>query len=217
MDAQTLAYYSGHAQDLALRYEAVPSVLADRFASSFAPGGKILDIGCGSGRDLAELARQGFQPFGLDGAPEWVQLAQQLHPELLGRIQHGVLPDLSVPFGGEFDGVLCCAVLMHIDSAELFNAALAIKRCLKVHGRLLISVPTQRADANDQDRDAHGRLFKTYHPGFLRLMFERLGFSLLDQWTNTDSLERQGVGWVSLLFQLQSGPTPDPSIRLKGC
>ena len=110
MDISTLDYYSGHANEVAQRYEAAQSSLGNRFAAAFSPGGRILDIGCGSGRDLAELGRQGFQPYGVDGTPEFVQLAQEFHPELQGRIVQGLLPDLAVPFGGEFDGVLCCCV-----------------------------------------------------------------------------------------------------------
>jgi len=216
MDSSTLNYYSAHAPQIAQRYEDAPSSLAPRFSSSFHAGGRVLDIGSGSGRDLAELARQGFQPFGVDGTPEFVELAQQYHPELKGRVVHGRLPDFIVPFNGEFDGVLCCAVLMHIDSTELFNAALTIKRCLKVNGRLLISVPSQRSDTKEDDRDANGRLFKNYHPGYLRLIFERLGFSLIDQWGNTDAMSRQGIEWVSLLFQLKSGANTRPIDQIEG-
>ena len=216
MDVQTLDYYTAHASEVAQRYESAPSSLAAWFSSAFAPGGRVLDIGCGSGRDLAELGRQGFQPYGIDGTAEFVQLAQEYHPELRGRIEQGFLPDFSVPFGGEFEGVLCCAVLMHIDSTELFNAALAIKRCLKVNGRLLISVPSQRSDTGDGERDTNGRLFKTYHQGYLRLIFERLGFSLVDQWDNRDAMNRQGVEWVSLLFQLKSGANTRPIDQIEG-
>lgn len=216
MDSSTLDYYSKHAKDVAQRYEAAPSSLASRFSSAFAPGGRILDIGCGSGRDLAELGRQGFQPFGLDGTPEFVQLAQHYHPELNGRVTQGLLPDFQVPFEGDFDGVLCSAVLMHIESTELFNAALAIKRCLRVNGRLLISVPSQRSDTGAGDRDANGRLFKTYHPGYLQLIFERLGFSLIDQWDNSDAMSRQGIEWVSLLFQLNTGANTRPIDQIEG-
>ena len=216
MDSSTLDYYSANAHDVAQRYEAAQSSLGSRFATAFAPGGRVLDIGCGSGRDLAELGRQGFQPFGLDGTPEFVQLAQEFHPELKGRVIQGLLPDFPVPFGGEFDGVLCCAVLMHIDSTELFNAALSIKRCLKVNGRLLISVPSQRSDTGGGERDANGRLFKTYPPGYLRLIFERLGFSLIDQWGNSDAMSRQGIEWVSLLFQLKSGANTRPIDQIEG-
>jgi 2-polyprenyl-3-methyl-5-hydroxy-6-metoxy-1,4-benzoquinol methylase len=201
MDSATLSYYSRHAHEVAQRYEVVASPLASYFTRIFPPGGRILDIGCGSGRDMAELHRQGYQPFGVDATAELVALAQQAHPTLAGRIRQGALPDLGVPFNGEFDGVLCSAVLMHIDTADLLNAALTIKGCLKVNGRLLVSIPTHRADADDQERDAHGRLFKTYSPGYLRLIFERLGFTLIDQWENEDAMKRRGVDWVTIDFR----------------
>jgi SAM-dependent methyltransferase len=139
-----------------------------------------------------------------------------LHPELKGRVVQGLLPDLPTPFGGEFDGVLCCAVLMHIDSTELFNAALSIKRCLKVNGRLLISVPSQRSDTGDGERDANGRLFKTYPSAYLRLIFERLGFSLIGEWGNSDAMTRQGIEWVSMLFQLKSEANTRPIDQIEG-
>lgn len=216
MDQKTLDYYSSNASDLAQRYEAAASSLAPHFASAFAPGGRVLDIGCGSGRDLAELHKLGFQPYGLDGTPQLVELAQVLHPELKGRVTQALLPDFDVPFGGEFDGVVCCAVLMHIDSTELFNAALAIKSCLKVNGRLLISVPSQRSDTDETERDSNGRLFKTYSPGYLQLLFERLGFSLVNQWGNSDAMSRQGIEWVSLLFQLKSAANSRPIDQIEG-
>jgi len=201
MDLATLRYYSQNAHAVAQRYEDVQSPLASHFARIFPPGGHILDIGCGSGRDMAELNRQGFQAFGVDATPEMVDLAQKAHPALAGKIQHGRLPDLGLPFNGEFDGVLCSAVLMHIDTADLLTAALSIKNCLKVNGRLLLSIPKHRADADHQERDAHGRLFKTYSPGYLRLIFERLGFTLIDQWENEDAMSRQGVEWVTIDFR----------------
>jgi SAM-dependent methyltransferase len=216
MDKPTLDYYALHASEVAQRYEVAPSPLAHRFAESFSSEGRILDIGCGSGRDLAQLHKQGFRPYGVDGTEEFVQLAQILHPELKGRVVQGLLPDLPTPFGGEFDGVLCCAVLMHIDSTELFNAALSIKRCLKVNGRLLISVPSQRSDTGEGERDANGRLFKTYPSAYLRLIFERLGFGLIDEWGNSDAMTRQGIEWVSLLFQLKSAANTRPIDQIEG-
>ena len=171
MDSATLRYYSQNAHAVAQRYENVESPLASSFARVFPPGGRILDIGCGSGRDLAELHRQGYQAFGVDATREFVDLAQKTHPELTGKIAYGTLPELGIPFEGEFDGVLCSAVLMHIDTADLLNAALAIKSCLKVNGRLLLSIPATRADTDDQERDANGRLFKTYSPGLSTLDF----------------------------------------------
>jgi len=208
MDSATLRYYSDHAQAAAQRYESIQSPLASRFASVFSPGGRVLDIGCGSGRDMAELQSQGFDAYGVDATPEFVDLAQTTHPTLAGRIQPGGLPDLGIPFNGEFDGVLCSAVLMHIDTAALLTSALSIKNCLTVNGRLLISVPKHRVDTDGHERDANGRLFRTYSPGYLRLMFERLGFALIDQWENEDAMNRQGVAWVTLDFRHDTSALP---------
>jgi SAM-dependent methyltransferase len=216
MDKATLDYYATNAEEIAKLYEASPNSLASRFVSAFAAGGRILDIGCGSGRDLAELRRQGFQPYGVDGTVELVHAAQVLHPELHGLITHGLLPNLSVPFGGEFDGVLCSAVLMHIDATEIFNSALSIKQCLKINGRLLISIPSQRVDTGENERDVNGRLFKSYKPGYLQLIFERLGFSIIDQWSNNDSRNRTGIAWTSLLFQLKSSSNTRPIDQIEG-
>ncbi len=216
MDSRTIAYYRANAEEVAKRYESAQGVLAGRFAAAFAPGGKVLDIGLGSGRDMAELMRQGFEPYGIDGTPELITQAQLTHPQLKDRMALGVLPEFEIPFGGEFDGILCCAVLMHLETTELFNAALAMKRCLKINGRLLLSVPTQRSDTNAENRDAHGRLFNLLHPGYLQLLFERLGFSLIDQWNNSDSMSRQGIEWVSMVFQLQSAANTRSIDQIEG-
>ena len=203
MDSQTLSYYSANANEVAWRYESAPSSLADRFASAFASGGRILDIGCGSGRDLAELARQGFQPYGMDGTPELVQLAQQFHPELTGRVVQGLLPDSLVPFGGDFDGVLCSAVLMHIEPMHLPAVVAFFKNCMKPGGKLLYSVPSKRLDAiSAGNRDASGRLFIPDSAGYLQSLFEDAGYKLLESWGNSDSLGRNEVEWVSVLMKL---------------
>ena len=216
MDTSTLSFYSEHASDVAQRYESVTSDLTKHFANAFPANGRILDIGFGSGRDMAELLKQGFDAYGVDATPEFVSLAVQHHEALSGRVEYGVLPHLEVPFGGQFDGVLCSAVLMHLDSAALLDSALAIKRCLALNGRLLISVPSRRSDTDSSDRDAHGRLFKTYPSGYLQLLFERLGFALLSEWTNADSLSRDGIAWSSLLFQLKTHGNTRPIDQIVG-
>lgn len=202
MDQKTLDYYKANAKELVQRYESVASSLAPHFALAFSPGGRVLDIGCGSGRDLAELHKLGFQSFGLDGTPQLVELAQQLHSELKGRVIWATLPEFDAPFGGGFDGVICCAVLMHIQEDQLVLAARSIKRCLKERGRLLYSVPSKRLDVVAGNRDVNGRLFIPDQSHRLQPIFEQLGFTLICKWNNADSLGRDSVEWISVLMEL---------------
>ena len=100
MDAETLNYYAKNAQKVAERYESIVSNLSSTFEEAFPPRSKVLDIGCGSGRDMALLFSKGYDCFGIDATVEFVEVAQRLHPELRGRIIQATLPDFSPPFGG---------------------------------------------------------------------------------------------------------------------
>ena len=202
MDFETISYYSLNAHTVAERYESVVSSLSKSFGEAFKPRSKLLDIGCGSGRDLALLTSLGHESFGVDATPEFVTLSQSLHPELKGKVLHAALPNFEPPFGGDFDSVLCSAVLMHIAECELIPAAVSIKRCLKVHGRLLYSVPSKRSDVVAENRDANGRLFVPDQSDRLQTIFEQLGFSLISKWDNADSLGRDSVEWISVLMEL---------------
>ena len=41
--------------------ESARSAISNHFASAFAPGARVLDVGCGTGRDLAVLLELGFK------------------------------------------------------------------------------------------------------------------------------------------------------------
>ena len=202
MDQETVNYYSKNAQAVAARYESVVSSLSESFQDAFKARSKLLDIGSGSGRDLALLVSFGHDCFGLDATPEFVELSQTLHPELKGKIVQGALPDFDPPFGGKFDGILCSAVLMHILEDQLLPAALSIKRCLNKGGRLLYSVPCKRLDVVSENRDANGRLFIPDQSDRLQTIFEHQGFSLISKWVTADSMGRDSVEWISVLMEL---------------
>lgn len=204
MDEATLKYYAQNADAVAARYESIINKLSSSFGDAFTPRSKILDVGCGSGRDLAVLASLGHDCYGIDGTHEFVVLAQKLHPELEGRIAYATLPNCEVPFGGHFDALLCSAVLMHLPASQLGPSAAFIRSCLNKRGRLLYSVPSKRLDVGDTDRDQHGRLFLPDQSDRLQSMFEQLGLKVIKKWGDSDSFCRGQVEWVSVLMGLET-------------
>ena len=204
MDLKTAQFYDQHAADIAARYESSPSPVERYFPLAFPSGSRVLDIGSGSGRDLAALIKAGYEGLGVEPSAGLRQAAVLAHPELAGRLIDGALPDIGLPFGGDFDGILCCAVLMHLAEAELFDTALALRGLLKPHGRVLLSIPTARTDVGEDCRDDGGRLFQPYMPEELQLLFERLGFQLIGRWDTEDTLRRAGTRWVTMLFELRT-------------
>ncbi len=204
MDHPTLAYYNSHAPELAARYEQVSSIAAMHFDTTFAKAGKILDIGCGSGRDLALLANRGFQVYGVDPSAVFIQVAQKTHPELKGRLSVGGLPELGIPFGGQFDGVLCYGVFMHLNQEALAKSVQSLRACLKSQGRLIFAIPTQKPGIDAQHRDEEGRFFQLHRAQDLQRLFALNGFELLEQWTNQDKIDDSGIEWLAQSYELKS-------------
>lgn len=92
----------------------------------FAPGMRVLDAGCGAGRNIAYLMSSGHEVFGVDLSEEAIEgvrsLAARLRPALPGS-NFVVAPVESLPFpDGSFDRVISSAVLHFAVDEEHFNA-----------------------------------------------------------------------------------------------
>jgi SAM-dependent methyltransferase len=196
MDERTHRYYDEHAAEIVGRYSAVDDLVHRHIDLAFEPGARILDVGAGSGRDLSHLLASGRDAYGVEPSDSLRHFVLEKYPELVGRLERGQIPDLGRPFGGQFDGVLCSAVLMHLPREMLFDAALALRSVLKPSGRLLLSVPAERPGLNSENRDSHGRLFTPLDPDYLTLLFERLGFALVTRWLSEDVMGCQGLRGV---------------------
>lgn len=198
MDAQTETFYATHSALLAAAYNSVE--VAGDLVACFADHQKILDLGCGAGRDLAALLCAGKDAYGVDPVPAMIQAAET-HLANLGllsekRLFVASVSDLSIFADGAFDGLLCSAVLMHLPEEKLFDAVYAIQRVLRHGGRLRVSIPARRDDVNPNTRrDANGRLFTDLAPAKLQLLLERVGFSLVGARLARDSLSRPGIEW----------------------
>lgn len=112
-------------------------ILKNRFATEI----KILDAGCGGGRNLVYFLRGDFQVFGVDQNPEAVryvrQLAQMLAPQISPE-NFRISPVETMPFENEtFDWVLSNAVLYFAADETQFDKMLReMWRVLKPSGKL---------------------------------------------------------------------------------
>jgi tellurite methyltransferase len=89
---------------------------------------KVLDAGCGGGRNLVYFLQNGFDVYGIDPNAEAVaavkQLAQTLAPHT-PQNHFTVAAAEDMPFGdAEFDLVICSAVLHFAQSKSHFEAML---------------------------------------------------------------------------------------------
>jgi len=98
---------------------------------------RILDFGCGPGRDLKQFVALGHEPVGLDGSPTFVTLARQSSDcEVL--LQNFLALDLRTSY---FDGIFANASLFHVPKQELLRVLRALWAALKPDGVLFASNP----------------------------------------------------------------------------
>jgi SAM-dependent methyltransferase len=92
------------------------------------PGMRILDAGCGGGRNLVYLLREGYAAFAVDRDPlaieEVQRLAAKLAPSLPPK-NFQVAPLEAIPFADASFDVVICSALLHFAADECqFNAML---------------------------------------------------------------------------------------------
>ncbi len=104
-------------------------------------GARVLDIGCGTGRQALELARRsGFTVVGIDPLPSQVERATQAlaaEPALRPRVSFQVGTIESIPLeAGSVELVTCREMLYHV--ADLATAFGECRRVLSPGGRILV-------------------------------------------------------------------------------
>jgi SAM-dependent methyltransferase len=105
-----------------------------------APGGRLLDVGCGTGAFLAAARDAGYEVTGIDFAEDVVQFARSrfgldsVHASSLESFAAEQRP-------GSFDVITSFEVLEHQDDPTAFMAS--IRRLLRPQGFVALSVPNR--------------------------------------------------------------------------
>ena len=101
------------------------------------PPFRILDLGCGPGRDLKAIAELGHVAIGLEGASRLAEMARAYSGS---EVWQQDLLKLELP-AQAFDGVFANATLFHVPGQELPRVLRELRATLKPRGVLFTSNP----------------------------------------------------------------------------
>jgi SAM-dependent methyltransferase len=154
---------------------------------------RILDFGCGPGRDLLALRESGHRPVGLDGAEVFVRMAR----EFAGvEVWQQDFLALDLP-DAEFDGVFANASLFHVPAQELTRVLRELCSCLRPGGVLMASNPR-----GQNEEGWNGDRYGAYHD------FERwrdfalaAGFEAIRHYYRPEGLPRDQQPWIASLWR----------------
>ncbi len=188
-------YYDEHADEFyALSVGADMTALHDAFLAHLPPGARILDAGCGSGRDSRAFLDRGFRVTALDASAAMVARASALLDQ---PVLHLRFEDLA--FDEAFDGIWACASLLHVPRAEMPTVLDRLARALVPRGVLFASFKW-----GDGEVVRDGRLFTSYTPGsFIHLLAAlSVPLAIINVWQTEDVRPgRAGEDWLDALLR----------------
>lgn len=196
VSARTLAHYDGRADlfwegtrdhDVRQNIEALLRHLAGE------PPHRILDFGCGPGRDLKVFRERGFEAVGLDGSAEFVRMARDYSG--CDVWQQDFLA-LELP-GQHFDGIFANASLFHVPGSELPRVLKELFASLKPGGVLFSSNPR-----GDNVEGWSGERYGVWHDAETwRGFVEGAGFVELEHYYRPEGLPRDQQPWLATVWR----------------
>lgn len=181
MDPRTLEFYQSHSREWAkaLPHEYCRQI--DPFLDRLDPGARILELGCGDGRDAARMIARGFDVDASDGSPEMARLAS----ERLGR-EVPVMRFGELEAAGAYDACWCSASLLHLEEEALPGVLGRIHRALRPEGWHFASFK----GGEGGHRDSFGRFYSYIPRARLDAAYRSAG-----EWELLEIAEEMGGGF----------------------
>jgi SAM-dependent methyltransferase len=193
--SSTTAYYDANAAEYCGNTVSVDmSELYGPFMQEIPAGGRILDAGCGSGRDSLAFLKAGYAVVSIDASLEMVKATNKL----TGR-DALLLAFNEIEFMNEFDGIWACASLLHVSRRDVDAVLIRLAKALKANGVLYVSFKY-----GDAERIEHGRFFNDLSEPLLKsLLADHPCLELLKLWITDDvRTERRGTQqWLNALVR----------------
>ncbi len=187
-------YYQLHAEEffeqtVALKMEKLYRL----FLKSVPENGKILDAGCGSGRDAKYFFEHGYKITAFDSSHALAELASN---HLDQKVE--VLSFQELDFEAEYDGIWACASLLHVPAKGMKEVFHGLYRALKTKGVLYASFKYGRGEHN-----RNGRRFTDMDEVELdRLLDSVTGFKEIKTWVSIDLRPgRENEKWLNTLLR----------------
>ena len=191
------------AREAAARYEAVSAEHVNDWLIDLIPHEKacILDVGSGSGRDAAWLARLGHDVIAVEPNPTMRKECERLHADKTFRLLADRLPDLSATFrtGLSFDFILVNAVWMFVAPSHRERAFRKLVTLLKPGGKIAI---TLRQGPVEVDRGMH-----PVSTGEIERLARRHGAYLEPTQRAADFLGRRQISWTRIIVRVPDDGT----------
>lgn len=167
----TIDYYNKNAKEYFEKtYNADMNIQYELFLKHLGNNGKILDFGCGSGRDALYFKKLGYEIDAIDGSKELCKLATKYVGINVRCMKFNELNVVNT-----YDGIWACSSLVHIDKKEMIEILKKMRNALKQDGIAYIAMKSGIGEEN-----IGGRYFSYIEKEEFIKIINSLNFELID-------------------------------------
>ena len=136
----------------------------------------ILDIGCGPGRDVKFLMKNGYQVIGIDYSDGMLKEAKKKVTK--GDFRKMDMRDLKFE-KNTFDGIWSCGSVIHIPKSDVKKVLKGFRRVLKPNGILYIAVKKGIGEKLEDRKNGNKKFFAYYTKKEFENILKESGFKIL--------------------------------------
>ena len=138
----TIDYYNENAKKyFDLTYNADMSIQYDHFLQYVKRDGKILDFGCGSGRDSLYFKNKGYDVTAIDGSEELCKIAREYTGIDVKNMRFSEFNDIDY-----YDGIWACGTLLHLHNSEILEVLKKLRDALKDTGYMFVALKNGKGE-----------------------------------------------------------------------
>ena len=192
----TIQYYEEHAEEFTTNtLNADMASIRSRFLAYLPTGCRILDFGCGTGRDSKAFLNLGYDVTAIDGSEALCKIAQAL----TGLSVRCLDFRRYTPANDEiYEGIWACASLLHLQKGELLPVMKVLSQALIPGGALYVSFKYGTFEG-----ERNGRHFTDFTLEEFREFIKSIPeLSVAEYWVTGDV--RPGRGderWLNIVLQ----------------
>ncbi len=163
----------------------------EKFLSYLKPGNKILDFGCGSGRDTKYFLEKGFEVHAIDGSKTMCVFATKFT-----GINVSQLNFLDFNEKNQYNGIWACSSILHLDSEELLIVLKKIAAALKPNGIFYTSFKYGTFEG-----ERNGRFFNDMNEEKFHQFSKQIDYlKMYEKWITEDArADRKNEKWFNII------------------
>lgn len=171
------------------------SALYDIFLPMIPEGARIIDAGCGSGRDALFFHEHGYEVIAFDASSSLVEIARMRLP--LVSVKRSTFMDFKT--SKKVDAIWACASLLHVPLKDLPQTFIHLATFLKKEGVFYCSFKY-----GDSEITHNGRRFTNLNKQRLSELLSDTNLEIQDLWiTNDVRPDRQDEKWLNAILKCE--------------